>query len=203
MGRGGDARRRWWVPFVLPFMGAAAGVVLGAATNAVNGAICPDYFRWVMGWWAGEIWLRAVLQGMFEGGILGGVFGVVVAISFAASTRMYGAFGLAAGALWRSITLVLVCWAGGGWVGMLVPEIWLMGRSGILWYPRPKYGWVGGSIWGGYGGAALGAVFACVWLHVRWARREPVSAFPVLPIPVIPDGAASTSSAAQTDERLS
>ena len=183
-----NVRRRWWVPILLPFMGVGGGVVLGAATNAWNGMISPEYFRWVMGWWTRDVWGRAVVQGMFEGGVLGLLFAVVVSLSFAASTRLYGTLGLAAGALVRAMGVVLLCWVIGGVIGTLVPEVWLIRWTPVEWHARRNYGWVGGSIWGAYGGTLLGAVVACVWLHLRWVRVrwtkwEAGAGFEVLPSP--------------------
>ncbi len=55
-----------------------AGAVLGAGTNAVNGAVSPTYFRAVLGWLRVEnIWRAAVAQGIFEGLIYGALFFIV------------------------------------------------------------------------------------------------------------------------------
>jgi hypothetical protein len=181
-------RRRWWVAVVIPFFGLAAGVSLGAVTNLVNGAVSPFYFWAVMRWRVSEIWYLAVLQGMLEGGLLGLFFGVVVAISFAASTRLFGTLPLAIGALVRAVLVALCCWAVGGLLGLFLTSL-----SMDFWYPkgglyststmsqRLGYSWVGGSIWGAYAGTPAGAIFACVWLHLKWKRRPPVPAFEVLP----------------------
>jgi hypothetical protein len=176
---------RWWVPVLLPALGIAYGVVLGAATNAVNGAVSPRYFRVIMGW-RSDIWRTSVHEGMFEGGALGLLLGIIVAISFAASTRLRGNFGMAAASLFRAGMIALGGWVLGGLIAMA------LATSFQKWYSlmfievpkqaadRVKYAWVGGSIWGVTGGAILGAAMACMWLHSRW-KRQRSRAFEVLP----------------------
>jgi hypothetical protein len=86
---------RWWVPLGILVIGLAGGAVLGAATNVVNGSVSGEYFSIVMGWNSIEAPFLAIPQGMLEGGGLGAGFGIVVAISFAASTKLRGRSDLA------------------------------------------------------------------------------------------------------------
>lgn len=170
-------------------MGIAAGVVLGALTNAVNGHVSPEYFAAVMGWNPADAGRLAITQGVLEGAILGGVFGLAVAISFAASTGARGPMGLVVRALGMAVVIVLVCWAVFGALGVLLavadPRSF---RSLFIGVPADpdgtrRYAWVGGTIWGGYAGALMGAVVACVWQHRTWGRLRaaPRTPFEVLP----------------------
>jgi hypothetical protein len=163
------------VPLAVFGMGVSAGIVLGALTNAVNGLVSPQYFVALMGWQS-HVWVRAVGQGMLEGGVLGGLFGIVVAIAFAASTGLRGPLRLATGALAVAVGAVLVCWIAFGVLGVLIAATdRVFVRSIFIGVPADdtgmrRYAWVGGTIWGGYAGALVGAVAACVWQHVKWRR---------------------------------
>jgi hypothetical protein len=45
----------------------AAGGVLGAATNAINGAVSPTYFMNILQWeYVEDLWRAAVALGIFE-----------------------------------------------------------------------------------------------------------------------------------------
>jgi hypothetical protein len=170
-------------------MGVAAGIVLGALTNAVNGRVSPEYFAAVMGWNPADVSYLAILQGMFEGGILGTMFGIVVAIAFAASAGVRGPLGLAVRALALAMVVVLVCWAAFGVLGLLLAVADPRSvRSVLIGVPpdpsgTQRYAWVGGSIWGGYTGTLVGAVVACAWQHWKWRRlcATPGTGFEVLP----------------------
>lgn len=180
---------RWWVPLGIVVIGAAGGCVLGALTNLVNGGISGEYFAIAMGWNALEAPLLAIPQGMLEGGALGVLFGVVVAIAFSASTKLRGRSGLALRAWGWAVLAALICWAGGGACGAglasfspdLFHALFPPSRAAV---DLVRFAWVGGSIWGGYGGAMVGAVVACVYLHVRWRRecQRNDAAFEVVPV---------------------
>lgn len=164
------------------------GAVLGAVTNLVNGSVSGEYFSIVMGWNAIEAPLLAIPQGMLEGGALGAAFGIVVAISFAASTKLRGGSGLALRAWGMAVLAVLVCWGVGGACGVgiascspnLFHAMFPPSRAAV---ELSRYAWVGGSIWGGYGGTIVGSAVACIYLHVRWRRERQRGdgAFEVLP----------------------
>ena len=52
----------------IAFAAIGASALLGALTNAVNGAVSPTYFRNVLRWHHVEdVWRAAVAQGIFEG----------------------------------------------------------------------------------------------------------------------------------------
>src|SRR4051812_13491091 len=115
---GTTATIRWWVPLGILVIGLAGGAVLGAGAKGVNGLMSGEYFSIVMGWNAIEAPLLAIPQGMLEGGALGAVLGIVVAISFAASTRLRGRSGLALRAWGVAVLAALVCWGAGGACGV-------------------------------------------------------------------------------------
>ena len=49
-----------------------AGTLMGASTNAVNGAVSPTYFINVMGWqYVSNVWLASILQGVYARGLQG------------------------------------------------------------------------------------------------------------------------------------
>jgi len=179
--------RQVWVPALMLVIGLAAGVVTGALTNAVNGLISPLYFETIMGWDPPFVWLMSIEQGMLEGAVLGLFFGLVVATSFAVSTGLRGPLRLAGGALTRATAVCLICWAIGGSIAVALaatqPSWYASTFVGVPGDPgeRARYAWVGGSIWGAYGGTFIAAVVACVWQHLRWRRLRPARAgFPVL-----------------------
>jgi hypothetical protein len=167
---------RWWVPLGILVIGLAGGAVLGAATNVVNGSVSGEYFSIVMGWNSIEAPFLAIPQGMLEGSGLGAGFGIVVAISFAASTKLRGRSDLALRAWGIAVLVALVCWGAGGGCGVAIAScspnlfhaMFPQSRAAV---ELVRYAWVGGSIWGGYGGTVVGSVVACIYLHVRW-RRE-------------------------------
>jgi len=170
-------------------MGPFGGAALGVLTNSINGSISPEYFSAVMGWGRAMAGDLAVTQGMLEGGALGAFFGVVVAISFAATTRLRGGLSLAVRAWLLAAMTVLVCWtlgaACGATLGSAAPDFFraLFPRSRSLNSGIGRFGWVGGSIWGAYGGTGVGCILACVYVQVKWRRslRQVGAGFEVLP----------------------
>jgi hypothetical protein len=162
---------------------------LGVLTNSINGSISPEYFSVVMGWGRAMAGDLAITQGMLEGGALGAFFGVVVAISFAASTRLRGGLALAVRAWLLAALTVLVCWtlgaACGATLGYVAPGYFqaLFPLSRLLNSGIGRFGWVGGSIWGAYAGTGVGCVLACVYVQVKWRSvlRQAGTAFEVLP----------------------
>jgi hypothetical protein len=174
-----------WRTLVMVWMATVAGgSVLGAVTNASDGQVSRDYFAIVMSWdWQAAPW-RAVAQGAIEGAALGLFFGAGLAIVIAASTRMRCPLWLALRALALGMSIALMAWIVGGIAGTVLarvdPRLWGFVFVGVP--PRvdlPRFAWVGGSIWGAYGGTAAGLVAAAVYLHVRW-RRTAAPAFAVL-----------------------
>ncbi|HSZ57058.1 MAG TPA: hypothetical protein VK797_15430 [Tepidisphaeraceae bacterium] len=73
LGYAGPPLRRPYRPVALvgiAITAVVAGMFVGAATNAVNGAVSPTYFEIVMGWDSSGVWLASVQQGILEGFVI-------------------------------------------------------------------------------------------------------------------------------------
>ncbi|HWE95296.1 MAG TPA: hypothetical protein VG269_15120 [Tepidisphaeraceae bacterium] len=153
-----------------------AGMLVGASTNAVNGAVSPDYFAAVMGWQS-DIWRSSVTQGVLEGFVIGLVLAAAVTITIGVITRGTCEYGSALRWLARVILAVYGLWCVGGVLGVIlaasqpaffrniaigVPE----GRGPLL-----RYAWVGGSIWGAYLGGAFCVIVGLVRFSMNWRRQ--------------------------------
>jgi hypothetical protein len=125
--------------------------------------------------WEDKVELRAIGQGSLEGGALGLAFGIITSVSFAASTRLRGTLGIALRTLGLAVIVALICWLLGGIIALMISGTW------PGWYVRTfpvarwtrslaRVAWVGGSIWGGYGGSLLGALVCCIYQHLRWRK---------------------------------
>jgi hypothetical protein len=178
--------RSWSTPIMLCIAGPLWGAVLGIITNAIDGAVCSDYFAIVMSWDGQSAAYRALFQSAIEGFALGLFFGFFLAVATAASTRLRCPRSLAMRALCLALAIVLICWSAGGVIGFVLAKIWpkLWGFFFIGVPPRvnlPRFAWVGGSIWGAHGGTLLGLIVCSVFIHIRWRRLNvPLAAFPVL-----------------------
>ena len=172
-----DPAVRWETPVILGMLGPTCGAALGAIMNAINGRVSADYVAIVMSWdWAAAP-SRAILQGVLEGGVVGLVFAVFLFMVTAASTALRCPPGIAVRGLGVALATVAECWAIGGAIGVTLslawPQLWGFFFIGVP--PRvnlPRFAWVGGSIWGAYGGAAVGLIAASVMLHRRWRRER-------------------------------
>ena len=180
------APRRWLTPLALCIAGPIAGVLLGAATNAINDSVCSDYFAIVMSWDGTHPILQAVVQGMLEGFALGLFFAFFFTIASAASTRLRCPLSLAMRTLAMAVAIVLVCWIVGGVAGVILslirPQLWGFFFVGVpSRVSLPRFAWVGGSIWGAYGGTILALIVCGIHVHLRWRRISgPTRAFAVL-----------------------
>lgn len=178
---------RWWIPPALLLMGVLGGAVVGLGMNRVNVRVSPSYFAIVLGIPDTQVRTAATVHGLIEGGLLGGFFGVAAGVAFAASTRLRAPAALAVRAWVAAAVVAILCWAFGGACGWA----WAAGSpesfSGAFRMApfddrTPGFGWVGGSIWGAYAGAVLGAVAACVYIHLAWRRTfDGAPRFEVLP----------------------
>lgn len=170
----------------------ACGALLGAVMNAINGRVSADYFAIVMSWdWAAAP-SRAILQGVLEGCAAGLLFAIGLLIIIAASTAMCCPAGLAVRALATALVIVAICWLIGGVSGVILarirPRLWGSFFIGVpLRVNLVRFAWVGGSIWGAYGGMLIGLIVAGVSLHLRWRRMHaPRGAFAVITAPPPP-----------------
>ena len=156
-----------------------AAALLGAATNAVNGAVSPTYFRNILRWHHVEdVWRAAVAQGIFEGLIYGVVFSIVFTLVVGLVSQARATFGFALKYLLLAGGIALGAWCIGGVLAVglaaLSPDFY---RGTFIGVPSEtgemlKYAWVGGSIWGVLFGAALSLVIASVIAATDWRRRN-------------------------------
>ena len=173
-------------PVALLLIAATAiigGAVIGASTNAINGAVSPLYFRNIMRWNDVEhIWRASIAQGILEGLIYGIVFSVIFTLVVGRVSRTRCSFTFAFRHLLAIFAAVYCCWVAGGIVAVglasLSPEFY---RSTFIrvpdaFGPMLRYAWVGGSIWGAMIGGVLAAVIGSFLFAVRWHRSHPQNA---------------------------
>ncbi|MEM9186740.1 MAG: hypothetical protein AAGB00_09625 [Planctomycetota bacterium] len=165
--RGVSRRSVFW----LLAIGVIAGVAIGAATNAVNGLVCPQYFSIVMGWKLPG-WRRIVEQGIIEGAATGLIFAIVLLAVVGLRTGGRARLTDALPYFWATCSAVLALWALGGMMGCGWAT--LDGASYRAAFPiapaagTPAFGWVGGSIWGAQLGGAAATVVVSTVFWLRW-----------------------------------
>lgn len=169
-------------PLALVLMAATAivaGAVIGASTNAINGAVSPTYFRNVMRWHEVEhVWRAGIAQGILEGLIYGVVFSVVFTLVVGLVSRARCPFRFALRHLLAMVAAIYGCWAVGGLIAMglawLSPEFYRNTFLGVPdeFGPMLRYAWVGGSIWGAILGGLLAVVIGSILFSVRWRRLQ-------------------------------
>jgi len=156
-----------------------AGGLMGAATNAINGAVSPIYFVNILRWqYVENVWRAAVAQGIFEGLIYGAIFAIIFTLVVGSVSKARATFGFALKHLATAGVVALLSWCAGGLLAMglatLSPDFY---RSTFIGVPNEfvamlKYAWVGGSIWGVLFGAVLSVVIASVMAAADWRRRN-------------------------------
>lgn len=166
-------------PLSLIGIGAAtvlAAMLFGASTNAVNGEVSETYFTSVMGW-QDHVWAQSIVQGILEGFVLGLLFAAVSTAAIGIITC--GSCDLGTGLRWlRGILLaVYALWTLGGISGVALAAaqphffrisfIGVPGGRGEMF----RFAWVGGSIWGAYGGGLLAIVVGLILFPRSWRRR--------------------------------
>ncbi len=109
-------------PVALILIAATAivsGAVIGASTNAINGAVSPLYFRNVMRWQDVEnIWRASIAQGIFEGLLCGIVFSIVFTLVVGLISRARCSFRFALRHMFAMILAIYCCWAVGGFLAI-------------------------------------------------------------------------------------
>ncbi|MEN1681256.1 MAG: hypothetical protein AAGJ46_16835 [Planctomycetota bacterium] len=155
------------------------GGLLGALTNAINGAVSPEYFRNIMRWDdVQSIWRASIAQGIFEGLIYGTLFAVVFTLVVGLVSRARCPFAFAGRQLLVILASLLGCWAAGGVLAMglatLSPEFYRNAFIGVpdAFGPMLRYAWVGGSIWGAMFGGLLAAVIGSIVFAAKWRRAN-------------------------------
>jgi hypothetical protein len=169
--------RRFLTPILVCALAPVAGALLGGILNTINGRVSADYFAIVMSWDWETAPTRAIFQGALEGFAAGLLLGFFFAMVIAASTRWRCPLPLALRTFALVPAIAIIGWIVGGIIGVTLSLLWprLWGFFFIGVPPRvdlPRFAWVGGSIWGVYGGSLVGLIVACVTLHVRWRRRQ-------------------------------
>lgn len=157
-----------------------AGAVVGASTNAINGAVSPTYFVRIMEWQdVSDVWRASLAEGILEGLIFGIVFALIFTTTIGIVTKATCTYLTALRYLLVILLAVYGCWAIGGLIGMglatLSPEFY---RRAFIGVPEDfgqmlRYAWVGGSIWGVEFGGLLALVIGLVIFRARWRRRLP------------------------------
>jgi len=166
--------------FALAVTGVFTCGAIGALTNAVNGAVSPQYFIANMGWQGVEdVWRASISRGIFEGLLFGVGFSLVFTVGVGLITRAGCTYGFAARHLTGIVAGALVCWVLGGVAALVLaaisPEFYRQTFNGV---PQDFggtlcYAWVGGSIWGVELGGFACTVIGLVVLRANWQRRAP------------------------------
>lgn len=154
------------------------GALVGGLTNAVNGAVSPQYFRNIMRWHdVRDIWRASIAQGIFEGLIHGIFFAAVFATVVGVVTRGRCRYLYVARFMLGVAVAVLGCWSLGGIIAMglaaLSPEFYRRAFTGVPeeFGPMLRYAWVGGSILGATFGGLLSAVLGSVIFRIKWKAK--------------------------------
>lgn len=161
--------------------GVIGGVLTGAAMNIVNGWLSPLYFTTVFATWgnksATEVWVTSISHGMLEG--LG--FGIVFAFIFTSVvvfiSRLCCPFRLALLAQCKIIGLTFLFWFIGGLNAILIALFWPQFYDNFVGLPSGKanalkFAWVGGSIYGVYGGGMLAVIIGSIMFSVQWQKLK-------------------------------
>jgi hypothetical protein len=167
-------------PFTLvgiAFTGIAAGALIGATTNAVNGFVSPTYFINILHWQNVENVPRAcIAQGIFEGLLFGFFFSLIFTVATAYFTGAASTYQFAAKHLLGIVIGAYASWILGGISGMglatLSPEFF---RGAFIGVPENfadmlPYAWVGGSIWGAQFGGFFCLFVGIIFLRANWRR---------------------------------
>jgi hypothetical protein len=158
--------------------GILAGVVVGAAANAVNGLVSPTYFITILRWQNVEdVWRASAAQGIFEGLAFGFVFSMIFTIATGIITSTSCTYSFAFKHLCGVVAGAFSFWTLGGLGAMglatLSPEFY---RRAFIGVPEEfgamlGYAWVGGSIWGVQFGGFLCVVLGIFFLRANWRRH--------------------------------
>lgn len=161
------------------FVAVSSGLVLGAATNVINGYVSPEYVRDVMGWRTPHIHAAAITQGAIEGSfyaVLATILLLFLAMLFTRrilTTRTIVQLQLSA--LFADTLL----WFLGGATAVVTaryfPQICNPEYFGYTsdWPKAGYYAWVRGSIWGSVYGSVI-AVFLSLVVN-RSQNRDTIA----------------------------
>jgi hypothetical protein len=109
---------------VIALIGIVASGLLGGATNALNGAVSPIYFRIILGWEnIADVWRAAIAQGVYEGMIYGVIFSALFTCVIGIVTRGRSTFGFALKHLSIAGAIALFSWCLGGLMAMALATL--------------------------------------------------------------------------------
>lgn len=161
---------------LLAFAIVASGVLgaaFGAALNLLNAQVSPEFFQIVLGAGTGAMSLgdEALLHGLADGGLAGAGFGALLIVFCAATGWRYLHLRSMLVAMVGGLAAAAVCVGLFGTCGLLLGWLDPVAYYGIVPMARratnlPAFGWVGGSIWGGYA-APLPAFLTAAVVWVR------------------------------------
>ena len=159
--------------------GVIASAVLGALTNAINGAVSPAYFVINLRFDDGEhLWRACIAQGVLEGIAFGVAFSLIFAIGVGVITRAACTYTFA---LRHLSGIVLGGMAGsliGGVLAMLLallspPLFRDLFRAPADFGALLRYAWVGGSILGLQVGGFVCLIVGLIVLRANWQKQRP------------------------------
>lgn len=156
---------------------AASGFV-GGATNAINGAVCPEYFYLVMDWQMQDVWRASIAQGIFEGLLFGIAFSLVFTVGTGIITQAACSYLFAMKHVLGIVIGSCACWIFGGMAGVglaiLRREFDGFAIFGVSldFGSLLRFAWVGGSIWGVEFGGFISVVIALVIVKANWCLRH-------------------------------
>jgi hypothetical protein len=169
--------RRPLVLVVIAVSAVLAGMLVGATTNAVNGAVSPTYFMIVMGWDDTGVWFASVQEGILEGLVIGIFLSAILTIAIGIITRATCSYREALRWLVGVVIAVYVFWAVGGILGVAWAAASPVSYQNTFIF-RPlgfwqtvRFAWVGGTIWGAYFGGLLAVAVGLIVFHLKWKRQ--------------------------------
>jgi hypothetical protein len=178
----GTKRLRPLSLFLLASTGVAAGALLGAVTNSINGYVSPLYFRNILGWQnLDDVWRASIAQGIFEGILLGLCFSVVFIAAIGIISKAQCSYWRGCAYIGLVTVAALIAWAAGGAIAMglatLSPEFYRHAFWGVPedFIEMLRYAWVGGSIWGVELGGLAFSILAVILFYSHW-RRDTLNA---------------------------
>jgi hypothetical protein len=149
------------------FLCVFAGAFIGASTNAVNGALSPEYYRAVLGWDFPGIWAASVAQGIMKGALYGVLFAVFILLVVLLSKRRIS-WGHIRRPILKAAGLVYLAWLAGGVISLLLacvsPDFYrnIFREVPPQLIPLMKFAWVGGSIQGAVYGGLVSAIVTAI-----------------------------------------
>jgi hypothetical protein len=154
-----------------------AGMVVGASTNAINGAVSPNYFVNVMGWQGiTDVWRASIVQGVLEGFVIEMILSILFTATVGIVTKATCPYRTSLRWLGAILAAVYILWAVGGLAGVALaaidPQFFQTTFFGVPfgYWEMLRFAWVGGSIWGAEFGGLLAVIIGLVLIRANWRR---------------------------------